>query len=337
MPVPEGMTVSYYIVTDGPPDAIQVSDHSNIRVVGNHNPGAHSARNAGLEAGSGDYILFIDDDVFPEPDLLQSYKEAIQTHPDSIGFVGVVNFPGAENAFEKGVVASYILTFFGIARTQEEVTWGVTANLMVKREAVGSIRFSKAFPKHGGGEDIDFCLRIDQKAGKEFVTVPNAAVNHPWWGGGTRQYRRFARWAYGDSRLPGLFPEFKYRNFPNMIEATALGVCVLLIIGVLNPKFVLGVGWVIALGFLAEFGFETWSVARRGIGSFRTGVESSLVRLSNEVGRVIGNLQRGHVGGFCERFDYFTTGKSIPYERKAARTKFGVFVLGFLAFLILLR
>lgn len=126
------------------PPPLELPDNGNVTVMQNgKNLGAHASRNRGLEAGSGTYVLFLDDDIEPSSRLLEAYKEAIATHPDSVGFVGVASFPQPINSFTRGVVASDILTFWDIARTHESLAWGVTANLMVKREAVGDIRFSQ--------------------------------------------------------------------------------------------------------------------------------------------------------------------------------------------------
>jgi glycosyltransferase involved in cell wall biosynthesis len=334
LPVPEGVTVNYYIVTDGEIDRFPVADGPRTKVIQNKGLGAHGARNTGLEASAGDYILFIDDDVVPSPELLKSYKAAIQRSPDSIGFVGTVDFPNAITSFERGVAASDILTFFGIAQTHLKLTWGVTANLMIKRVALGTTRFAEDFPRHGGGEDIDFCLRIVQRTGKMFDAAPIAVVNHPWWRNGARQYRRFARWAYGDSKLPKLHKQYRYWNFPNMVEAATLGVFASLVISYFEPKFILGIGYSILLAFLVETAGETAKCVRRGNGSLRTGAESALVRLSNEIGRLAGNLRRGNVTGFFERFDYFTTGESIRFERKVAGAKFLLFLVGILILLL---
>lgn len=37
------------------------------------NGGASSARNIGLRQSAGDYVLFLDDDVMPQPHLLEAY------------------------------------------------------------------------------------------------------------------------------------------------------------------------------------------------------------------------------------------------------------------------
>lgn len=322
--LPEGLVVNFLVVTDDRPDLIDVR-YPNLRVIKNTGVGAHAARNTGLEGGSSDYVLFMDDDVIPSPDILLHYRDAIKASPSSIGFIGLVRFPKPTNSFEKGVVASDILTFFDTARTRNEFTWGVTANLMVRRDAVGPIRFSTEFPRHGGGEDIDFCLRIVQKTEGIFRTAPEALVDHAWWQRGGRQYRRFARWAYGDSRLPGLHKRYKYWNFPNMVEAAAMGVLVCLIGGALNPRLALGAGWAVTLALLVEFVGETTKTVQRRRGSLRTGAEAALVRLSNELGRLAGNLRRGRINGICERFDYFTTGESISYEREVAALEFVAF------------
>lgn len=322
--LPDGVAVNFLVVTDGHPGLLD-AHYPNLKVIKNTGVGAHSARNTGLDAGSSDYVLFMDDDVNPSPDILLRYRDAIKASPSSIGFIGLVRFPKPDNAFERGAVASDILTFFDIARTRNEFTWGVTANLMVRRDAVGPVRFSAEFPRHGGGEDIDFCLRIVQKIGGRFLTAPEAMVDHAWWQRGARQYRRFARWAYGDSRLPGLHKRYRYWNFPNMVEAATIGVLVCLIGGVLDPRLALGAGWAVIIALLIELVGETTKAVQRKRGSLRTGAEAASVRLSNELGRLAGNLRRGHLNGICERFDYFTTGESISYERKVAAFEFVTF------------
>ena len=339
MPVPQGVEVKYYIVVDRPSSAEDdppLEFPSNVAVMQNPgNLGAHASRNRGFEAGKGAYILFLDDDIRPSPDLLESYKEAIEKHPDSVGFAGVAKFPPPMNSFTRGIVASDILTFWDIARTHSSLAWGVTANLMVKREAVGDIRFRTVFPKGGGGEDIDFCLRIVERTGKWLDAVPGAEISHPWWQEGRRSYRRFARWAYGDSRLPRLFPDHKYRNFPNMVETLVVGMLAWAVLSGLGFLSLLNLLYWIGLVVLFEFGAEAVRVRTRTRVSLLVAIEATLVRLSNDVGRILSNARRGHLSGLTERFDYFVTGESLPYERKIAASKFTLFVIAALAVYIM--
>lgn len=39
-----------------------------------------------------------------------------------------------------------------------EVSWGVTANLLVRRTE--GVRFDLGYPKTGGGEDVAFCIDL---------------------------------------------------------------------------------------------------------------------------------------------------------------------------------
>ena len=65
------------LVDDGSPDACpQMCDkwaeqHQNIKVVHKPNGGLSSARNAGIEVASGDYIGFIDSDDYILPDMYE--------------------------------------------------------------------------------------------------------------------------------------------------------------------------------------------------------------------------------------------------------------------------
>lgn len=191
LPTPKDTRVNYYLVIDRPTDAEKdikssLGEEDSVRVIRNKkNLGVHISRNLGFEKGQGEYALFLDDDVNPDPGLLFAYKAAIEQYPRSPGFVGSGRFPEPFNSFTKGTVASDILTFWDMAEKRPSLAWGVTANLMVRRDAVGPIRFSSAFPKKGGGEDIDFCLRVSQRHSLPFVSVPDAVVVHPWWDNGS--------------------------------------------------------------------------------------------------------------------------------------------------------
>lgn len=332
LPVPSGMTVNYFIIVDrdikeSKEFIMRLADAKGVTIITNGRTlGGHESRNKGFEQGSAEYVLFLDDDVIPDSRLLKSYKRAIDENSAAIGFVGITKFPHPVNSSTNGVVASDILTFWDIAKTRPRVAWGVTANLLVKRDAVSHTRFLTFFPKGGGGEDVDFCLRIVERSVKWFVSVPDAFVVHPWWGSGSRQFRRFARWAFGDSRLPSLHPKFRFRNAPNLVESLILGSILLgglSLIGFL-PANVLPT-WIVSV-IVLEFLSEAVRLQHRQI-TFVTSIEATLVRLSNDLGRLLGNLSRGHITGFTERFDFFATQESIKYERKVAVVKFLLFLL----------
>ena len=109
--------------------------------------GASGTRNKGIDLATHDWILFLDDDIIPNDNLLEIYSDIIENNRDATGFVGVTNFPDPINSFTEGIRVSDILTFFPIAKYEKELSWGVTANLVLHRKKLGNFRFSDKFPK----------------------------------------------------------------------------------------------------------------------------------------------------------------------------------------------
>ena len=340
---PIGVRVHFIFVIDNPDFSNLSFDRSpnakNITIITNDkNLGAHVSRNKGFEAGSGKYILFLDDDTEVPQDLLEHYLMPINREPDAPGFIGPVNFPPSINSYTTAAIASDIPTFWDIASSAPKLAWGITANLMVKRESVGDARFSDQFPKKGGGEDVDFCLRIVEKSGFWFTSVPNAKVLHPWWGSGQHQYTRFARWAYGDSSLPKLHPKFKFRNAPNFIEASLIlavvSVCTFF-------AFKISIEWLL-VWLITAFCLEIlmdglrMRLAGKNQGVF-VSLQATLIRLSNDLGRISGHVRKARIQGLTERFDYFMTGEHVKYERKVASIKFMIYIIFAITIFVILR
>lgn len=327
--VPENMIRKIIVVLDDPfhPLPRELQDWSafdDLTIIRNEvNLGASGARNRGIDAALSDWILFLDDDIYPEPDLLQVYAKSIEEKGGEVpGFVGITRLPETVSSFTKGIVASDILTFFDLAEHRDNMPWGVTANLLIRRDAIGNHRFKSIFPKSGGGEDIDFCLEIVNSFGKNFSTEPNAVVHHPWWNNSSRTYRRFFRWAYGDSNLPALHPKHRWRNLPNTAELLTLCLLSVIPFSIMyesSPKLmILFISGVV----LGEF-FSEWIrlILVKSITNPITAIESSCVRFSNDLGRITAVLQSMRLWRLTERFDYAATGEWIWGERRLALLK----------------
>ena len=123
------------------------------------NLGACAARNRGLRESAAEWVLFLDDDILPERDLLLQYSRAIQQRPKDVhGLIGLTRFPRPTNLHTAAVTLSDVTYMFGIASVLSRPAWGVTANLLIKRrEGMGFLEHT--FPNTGGGEDVDLCLR----------------------------------------------------------------------------------------------------------------------------------------------------------------------------------
>ncbi len=79
------------LIDDGSPDNCPAicdeyaAQHENVRVIHQENKGVAAARNAGLDAAKGDWLMYVDSDDFAEPGLLTKlYDLHIQTGADLV-------------------------------------------------------------------------------------------------------------------------------------------------------------------------------------------------------------------------------------------------------------
>jgi len=186
------------------------------------NAGASAARNTGLSQSFGDWAVLLDDDVVPRAGLLDAYVAAIARSPGAAAFVGLTTLPPSVTLAQRAVAASRICFFYGIAGVMATPPWGVTANLCVPARSNDAVWFSGRYPRTGGGEDVDFCLRLATARRAPLVAVPAAVVVHPYW---RRPLRQVAGWAAGDVRCLEAMPHMTFRAAPNWAE-TALACVV---------------------------------------------------------------------------------------------------------------
>ncbi len=222
--VPDRVQVRYIIVIDNPkislPDALlPFTTCENIVFLHNEqNSGASRSRNRGIDHCTAEWILFLDDDIRPVPDLLFAYAEAIRQFPEAVGFFGETVFPEPVNSFTHGLVAGDMLYAFAYARYNDEARWATTSNVIVRRNAVGDIRFREHFPRKGGGEDYAFFLEVYERCEKTLRSVKGAVVYHNWWHNGKRNYHQYIRWAVADYQLFKMFPQITHYDYPNIGE-----------------------------------------------------------------------------------------------------------------------
>ena len=126
-------------------------------------PGQSSARNAGLERASGDYVMFLDDDVDIESDLLER-------HADNLRKLGADASCGT--TLEVG--AGDLPRDFQRRRASDVFP---TCNALLKRQAlVGSGLFDLAFD-HGARADADLGTRL-YLSGHLMVLDPGCSLVH---------------------------------------------------------------------------------------------------------------------------------------------------------------
>ena len=136
---------------------------NNIRVRCNEtNAGASASRNRGIDESAAEYILNLDDDLEPNPDLLEKYGHTLkEIGSDVVGLIGLVRFPRIPSLPLKhaAVLMSYLTFMFEIAETNlyPHPAWGVTANILYRRS---SVRFDLAYAKSKFPPTIGFFFCI---------------------------------------------------------------------------------------------------------------------------------------------------------------------------------
>ena len=156
--------------------------------------------------------------------MLDAYLGATLRHPEAKIFVGLTEFPEPQSLLQHAIVASQMTFFYSISQRVKHPPWGVSANLCVQGRSQNTVWFSGAYPKSGGGEDIDFCLRVKALLPHHLretalVSVPEAVVHHPFW---PNIFKQIVGWAKGDALCLEALPHSRFYALPNWIELAFL-------------------------------------------------------------------------------------------------------------------
>ncbi|MXV50015.1 glycosyltransferase [Pedobacter sp. HMF7647] len=306
---PGEVQIKYYLISDNPTIVLsealtnRINNEDVILIVNSSNLGAAATRNRGIDAGDGTWILFLDDDIEVQDDLLLNYTAAIQNYQEEIGFIGLVNMPSPPTTFAKALELMGATGIFSVAKAKESYAWGATANMIIRRSAIKDLRFSENYPKFGGGEEVDFFLRVREKNGfKNYKSLPGAAVTHPWWHNGKRNYKQFY-YGRGNSYLPQFNPQYKFYDFLNTSETMFAWLIISVVFLILNHLKLQAIGLVVLLIILIEFIANMLRVylKTRKI-NFELIYELMTVRNAYEFGILYENLSRLRFTGIGERF-----------------------------------
>ncbi len=299
---------------------------NNIRVRCNDvNMGASASRNRGIKESAAEYILFLDDDVIPEQDILRKYGDQLQYYIGKkepiLGLLGFVQFPRDDNmsVLHAGIFMSYLIFSFEIARSNlySDPAWGVTANILFKK--FPNMTFDTRYAKTGGGEDVDFALRLSRDNGNlKLKCCPSAKVTHLFWKGGIIQLcKHFFNWANGDSALFNRFDgdSLVYASYLNYVET-----CFFLVFPycmATTSRFfhlcLTGVG-MFACDVLVDMSWNYGTDFHHRLSMLEKEVSIPFAVLAHvlanfyvivlECGRLGGHLRRGHVRNIGRRFDW---------------------------------
>eukprot|EP00899_Mesostigma_viride_P025976 jgi/Mesvir1/6563/Mv16821-RA.1 len=282
--------------------------------------GASATRQRMLDECHSEWVLFLDDDVFPHRNLLSAYYEQIQASGhEADGFVGLTRLPRDGRVWTEALHATTTF-FWRIAEyaeaNQTRAPWGVTANLMLRWSP--ALRFDERFPKSGGGEDIDICIQAGN-----LLPAASAVVDHPWRPSMASMLKRLFEWALGDGLLNTKYSEFVFWTFPAAPE-WALLCPFLLSLGLVMRSYALfltGALWVpftvlcdmgsmplcflVVLPLLSPEGIPQEFHGPITLWKLGVAMASGITHNASEFGHLCGHLRRGHLSNLCHRFDFF--------------------------------
>jgi len=354
LPSPDDCVVRFNLICDNPEskEAVQTfqelekKNEFNCAVRIRMNPvnvGPGGTRNHGLAESCADYLVFLDDDVLVEPNILKEYWSLAKANPMCAGFIGRTVLPPPATPRQFAIKFAGIAYFWDIAsQTTRDLPWGITANLCVKREPDIFFYGNEVFTRGGGGEDVDFCMRLDtlyrgrDEKSRSFAPAPSALVQHPYWNSGQCFLKQFFGWTKGDSALSEIHPKHGFRSFPDFSESVAFAT---ILLGALMLLDLVHMGK--ALSFLLAYIVSDWVyemishselIPKWGLPfTMLVGLETCIVRTWSEIGRFKGQMERGTLlQGLMRRFDWFQ--ENWPEYRRVERTrafKRGLFRLAF--------
>jgi GT2 family glycosyltransferase len=163
------------IVDDGSTDATaEIVDQYPVRLISTENHGLGSARNAGLEAATGEIVAYLDDDAYPDPHWL-TYLAATFIHTTHAA-VGGPNIPPPGD----GPIADCVANAPGgpvhVLLSDQEAEHIPGCNMAFRKAALRAIGgFDPQF--RIAGDDVDVCWRL-QKQGSTVGFNPAAVVWH---------------------------------------------------------------------------------------------------------------------------------------------------------------
>ncbi len=150
------------LVDDGSPDRCpQICDeyaaaHANVRVVHKQNGGLSSARNAGLEAATGAWIMFVDSDDIILPEMLTDLMAEAQAHNYDIVGSNLASYQGKRRIMHyvskrcefsgNEILCAFLLKNIDLS----------SCTKIYRREIIGDARF----PLNRRSEDFPFLVEV---------------------------------------------------------------------------------------------------------------------------------------------------------------------------------
>src|SRR5689334_156692 len=215
--------------------SLRLREGDSVTIVDNRPPGArpvsgtiqaperqssYYARNRGAEPGRNEWIVFLDADVRPRPDLLDRYFD--ERPGDGVGVLG----GGIEDEPAEGGVARFAAIAGSMSQRNTlgagRWSYAQTANCAIRRTAFEQVGGFAEDIRSGG--DADICFRLSE-AGWRIEPRERALVTHTSRRRLSKLLRQRARMGAGaawlEERHPGSFPP---KRWPGLLAWGAASI-----------------------------------------------------------------------------------------------------------------
>ena len=255
------------------PDEAEATEWPNdqrIMVVTSGRVGPADKRDLGGRLASGDILVFLDDDSFPESDLLEVASKHF-LDPDVIAIGGPGRTPPSNSFWQRVSGAVFLSRLTGGAPERYVPVGQVRAiedwpsvNLMVRQD---TFMYVGGFDcKYWPGEDTKLCLKLKQ-TGKRLLYVPEMVVWHHRRAGLVAHLKQVGAYGLHRGYFARYYPETSFRL--KYFIPTAFVLFVLMsLLGLWLPELVSNLligGWVayalaLLIGMTEALKFEKVSV-----------------------------------------------------------------------------
>jgi len=152
------------------------------KVSGSANPA--EKRNLGVKKAKGDYLVFFDDDSYPDKNYFKNAFKLINKYSEISGFCGPCLTPPKDNIFQKasGLVWSSWLGSGGAGHYRNNISKKrfvddyPSVNLIIKKDDFNKI--GGFITSYWPGEDTLLCLKLTQTIHKRILYHPTLVVYH---------------------------------------------------------------------------------------------------------------------------------------------------------------
>jgi glycosyltransferase involved in cell wall biosynthesis len=193
----------------------KVKVYPNLRVLSQKKPGAAATRNAGIRAAEGETILFIDDDILAEPNLVEAHIQYHRSH-DRASIIGTVATPWDERSdpFLRYLRDRALFNPYSLAGLPTDFSCYHTGNVSTSRVHLNEVGgFDEGFSVYGM-EDIELGYRLE-RIGCRMVRGSNARAEHRYFPTFDQFINRCEQAGYSLGKLIELHPELRKRFVEN--------------------------------------------------------------------------------------------------------------------------